>query len=98
MSKCIIYADEKSSVYFLEDGRIYFKSNDSRLQVEAHDVLKSLSGVKTKGIERRKQMINTLLKMNYKDAARLHLKNQMAKDAVGKSRKGKLNKGEYNDK
>jgi len=97
MAKAIIYTDEKSIAVFCIDGRIYFKGNNSRHFVEARVMLESLSLINTKPIKEKKASVEKLLTMNYKDAARLHLANQMSKDAVASKRRGKLNEGEYND-
>jgi len=93
MTKAIIYKDDKSQVAFCEDGRIYFKSENSRFYIEAKEILKSLDAIKTKGITERKELLNKLISMNYQEAAKFHLENQKSK-----GRKGKLFEGEYNDK
>ena len=93
MTKAIIYKDDQSEVAFCYDGTIHFKNNNSRFYVEAREILKSLSLIKTKGILERKVHLERLLIMDYKDAAKLHLLTQKAK-----GRKGKLFEGEYNDK
>lgn len=97
MTKAIIYTDEKSTAVFCIDGRIYFKGNNSRHYVEARDMLKSLSLINTKPIKEKKAFVEKLLTMYYKDAARLHMANQMPEDGVTFKRNGKLNEGEFND-
>lgn len=94
MSKCVIYQDEKSSVYFCKDGRIFFKDKDS--YVNAKDALEALNSKVVKflpGMQERKKEITKLLSMCYKDAAKYHLNSQLAK-----GRKGKLFDGEFNGK
>lgn len=93
MTKAIIYQDDQSSAVFCVDGKIYFKSMNSRFYVEAREVLKSLSLIKTKGIMERKAQIEKLLTLSYKEGAQLHLQEQLKK-----GRKGKLFEGEFNDK
>lgn len=93
MTKAIIYKDDLSEAVFCIDGRIFFKSNNSRYYVEAKEILKSLNLIKTKGIKERKEQINKLLSMKYEEAAKEHLNNQ-----VSKGREGKLFEGEFNDK
>lgn len=93
MTKAIIYKDENSSAVFCIDGKIYFKSLNSRFYVEAHEILNSLKLIKTKGVVERKAQVEKLLTLSYKEAAKLHLENQKAK-----GREGKLFEGEFNDK
>jgi hypothetical protein len=90
MVKAVIYMDEKSSLVFCPDGKVYFK-NPVGGYIEARDILKSIKFVPK--MSEKKQMLEKMLSMDYKKAAEFHLKNQKSK-----GRKGKLFEGEFNDK
>ena len=93
MVYAIIYKDEKSSMIFCEDGRIYFENKGT--YVDAKDALKAIKSYKMykimPGMIERKAMIEKYLSMKYDEAAKLHCKNQ-----TSKGRKGKIYEGEFN--
>ena len=101
MVKCIIYKDDQSQMFFCVNGRIFIESKGS--YVDAKEVLRVtkgktiqfLQGGKTikflQGLKERQKQIEKLLSLGYKEASKLHLKNQLEK-----GRKGKLFEGEFN--
>lgn len=93
MTKAIIYKDDLSEAVFCVDGKMYFKNNNSRFHVEAHEILNSLKLIKIKGITKRKELIEKMLNMKYDEAAKFHLNNQISEGRIGK-----LFEGEFNDK
>jgi hypothetical protein len=95
MTKCLIYKDTKSTVYFCVDGKIYFESNGS--YVEANDVLTSLEKMpkrlRTKTFIEKIGRLKKLLTMGYQEGAKYHLEQNKLN-----LRKGKLFEGEFNVK
>ena len=89
MTNSIIYEDDKSCVVFCEDGRIFFRDSKSGNFYNAVDIVKSLP----RRMKDKAQMIEKYLSMNYKEAARLHLKY-----SIHKKRYGKLKEGDFYEK
>jgi phosphoheptose isomerase len=88
MTKAVIYKDSKSTLVFTEGNKIYFLTPTGSY-VEARDLISGLTGNILKD---KKQLIELLLSMDYKEASRHHMRIMNAKN-----RKGKLCEGEFNE-
>ena len=101
MSKGIFFKcnnDHKKtySIFFSEDNKIYLETNGS--YVEARTALEELNKhpilvKRMPGMTEKKQMMEKMVAMNYKDAANFYADYQKSK-----GREGKLFNGEFNDK
>jgi len=99
MTKCLIFKyngknNKEYSIFFCVDNKIYLESNGS--YVEAKTALEELNKhpvlvKRMPGMTEKKEMMEKMVAMKYKDAAKFYAEYQKSK-----GREGKLFNGEFN--